>query len=176
MVLLAAIANAVASLGCTPAELSWKCGVDVLCLGGTKNGMLAGEAILFFDRSLSLEFAYRCKQAGQPVGKMRFLSAQWVGMLQERAWLRHAGSANKMAKQLEAELRSIAGVRIICPIEANAVFVEAQSEVLSAMRRRGWEFYTSIGTGGARFTCSWDTTESDIARLSVEPGGRIAQA
>ena len=77
--------NAVVSLGCSPAELTWKAGVDVLCFGGTKTGMLACEAVVFFDRSLSEEFAYRCKQAGQLASKMRYLAAQWVGMLQEDA-------------------------------------------------------------------------------------------
>ena len=83
----ARFANACASLGCSPAEMTWKCGVDVLCFGGTKNGMAVGEAVLFFDRALAADFDYRCKQAGQLASKMRFLSAPWVGMLESGAWL-----------------------------------------------------------------------------------------
>ena len=83
----ARFANACASLGCSPAELSWKSGVDVLCFGGTKNGMAVGEAVIFFDKALATDFDYRCKQAGQLASKMRFLAAPWVGMLESGAWL-----------------------------------------------------------------------------------------
>ncbi len=86
----ARFANACASLGCSPAEMSWKSGVDVLCFGGTKNGMAIGEAVLFFNREQATDFDYRCKQAGQLASKMRFLSAPWVGMLESGAWLRNA--------------------------------------------------------------------------------------
>jgi threonine aldolase len=161
----ARFANAVASLGCSPAELTWKCGVDVLCFGGTKNGMLAGEAVLFFDRSLGAEFAYRCKQAGQLASKMRFMSAQWAGMLHERAWLRRAGHANRMARRLETELQRVSGVRVMFPVEANGVFVDVPPNVMAKLRERGWDVYTFIGPGGARFMCSWDTTEADVERL-----------
>lgn len=78
----ARFANACAHLGCAPAEITWKAGVDVLCFGGTKNGMAVGEAILFFDRALAEDFDYRCKQAGQLASKMRFLAAPWIGMLE----------------------------------------------------------------------------------------------
>ena len=83
----ARFANACARLGCAPAELSWRSGVDVLCFGGTKNGMAVGEAVLFFDRALATDFDYRCKQAGQLASKMRFLAAPWVGLLESGAWL-----------------------------------------------------------------------------------------
>ncbi len=92
----ARFANACASLGCSPAEMTWKSGVDVLCFGGTKNGMAMGEAVLFFDRALATDFDYRCKQAGQLASKMRFLSAPWVGMLESGAWLRNAEHANRV--------------------------------------------------------------------------------
>jgi threonine aldolase len=88
----ARFSNACASLGCSPAEMTWKSGVDVLCFGGAKNGMAMGEAVLFFDRSLATDFDYRCKQAGQLASKMRFLSAPWVGMLESGAWLRNANT------------------------------------------------------------------------------------
>jgi threonine aldolase len=104
----ARFANAVASTGASPADLTWKRGVDVLCLGGTKNGMAVGEAVVFFDRALAHEFDLRCKQAGQLASKMRFLAAPWVGMLEGGAWLRHAAHANAMAARMEGRLRQIA--------------------------------------------------------------------
>src|SRR5260221_6483468 len=97
------LANAVASLGVAPKEITWQAGVDVLCFGGTKNGTAVGDAVGFFNRELSREFDYRCKQGGQLASKMRFISAPWVGMLKEGAWLRHATHANKMAAYLETK-------------------------------------------------------------------------
>ncbi len=97
----ARFSNACAFLGCSPADLTWKAGVDVLCFGGTKNGMAVGEAILFFNRTLAEDFDYRCKQAGQLASKMRFLSAPWVGLLENDAWLKHARHANHCAQIAE---------------------------------------------------------------------------
>ncbi len=156
-------ANAVAALGVPPKELTWKAGVDVLCFGGTKNGMAVGEAVIFFNRDLAYEFDYRCKQAGQLASKMRFLSAPWIGMLESGAWLRHAAHANACARLLEKELQSIPGVTLKFPSHANAVFVDMPPEIISGLRSRGWVFYTFIGSGGARFMCSWETTKREIA-------------
>ena len=107
----ARFANACASLGCAPADMTWKAGVDLLCFGGTKNGMAAGEAILFFDAALAEDFGYRCKQAGQLASKMRFLSAPWVGVLEEGAWLRHARHANACAQRLAAAVADVERLR-----------------------------------------------------------------
>lgn len=161
----ARFANAVATLGVAPKEITWKVGVDVLCFGGTKNGMAVGEAILFFKKELAHEFAYRCKQAGQLASKMRFLAAPWVGMLESDAWLRNATQANRMAEQLEARLSEIFGVEFLSRRQANSVFVRLRPEVAAGLRERGWRFYTFIGAGGARFMCSWDTAENDVAAL-----------
>ncbi|MCC7408177.1 MAG: low specificity L-threonine aldolase [Phycisphaeraceae bacterium] len=98
----ARFANALASVGCSAAQMTWKAGVDVMSLGGTKNGLSVGEAVVFFDLELAREFEYRCKQAGQLASKMRFLSAPWVGVLESGAYLRNAQRANAMAKRLEA--------------------------------------------------------------------------
>ena len=98
----ARFANAVAALGAKPADLTWRAGVDVLCFGGTKMGLPIGEAVVFFDRDLSAEFAWRCKQAGQLASKMRFLSAPWLGMLKNEAWLHRSAHANRMATRLAA--------------------------------------------------------------------------
>ena len=159
----ARFANACAALQCTPAELTWKSGVDVLCFGGTKNGMAVGEAVLFFNRSLAADFDYRCKQAGQLASKMRFLAAPWVGMLEGGAWLRNAAHANKSAKYFAERVAAIPGIRLATPVEANAAFLEAPEAVLTSLRERGWKFYTFIG-GAARFMFSWD---ADIARIDA---------
>ncbi len=159
----ARFANACAGLGCSPAEMTWKSGVDVLCFGGTKNGMAVGEAVLFFDRKLAVDFDYRCKQAGQLASKMRFLSAPWVGMIESGAWLRNAAHANQCARVFAELIKGIPGIRITYPVEANAVFISAPEEVLNRLRDSGWHFYTFIG-GAARFMFSWD---SNPARLEA---------
>jgi threonine aldolase len=158
----ARFANAVASLGLSPKEMTWQAGVDVLCFGGTKNGTHVGEAVVFFNLELAAEFDYRCKQAGQLASKMRFLSAPWVGMLRDGAWLRNAGRANRMAEMLYQHLRSLPGVKILFPREANSVFVEFPKPVIDGLFERGWKFYNFIGKGGCRLMCSWDTAEEEV--------------
>jgi len=158
----ARFANAVASLQVSPAELTWKAGVDVLCFGGTKQGLPMGEAIVFFNKELAHEFDYRCKQAGQLASKMRFLSAPWLGMLKDDAWLRHAGHANAMAHKLHYFLKSIPGVKLLMPRQSNAVFAELPRKTIEELWERGWSFYTFIGEGGCRFMCSWDTQSEDV--------------
>lgn len=161
----ARFANALAGLGCTPAELTWRAGVDVLTLGGTKAGMAVGEAVVFFDSALAEEFDYRCKQAGQLASKMRFLAAPWLGLLRDGALLRHAAHANAMAQTLARQLAAIPNVAIVHPCQANAVFVAMPEETIAALRRRGWHFYTFIGTGQARLMCSWQTSSEEVAEF-----------
>jgi threonine aldolase len=170
----ARFANAVASLGVKPKELTWQAGVDVLCLGGTKNGAAVGDAVVFFNHDLAREFDYRCKQAGQLSSKMRFLSAPWVGMLEDGAWLRRASHANAMAERLHAELSAIAGVRILFPREANAVFAELPTHAIDALRGKGWQFYTFIGEGGCRLMCAWDTQPEDVASFAADVRASLA--
>jgi threonine aldolase len=160
--------NSLASLGCSPKEVTWQAGVDVLCFGGAKNGLPVGEAVVFFKREMAYEFDYRCKQAGQLASKMRFLAAPWVGLLESGAWLRNAQNANRCAKLLEKELRSIPGISILSPVEANGVFAELPPQVAQHLRQRGWRYYTFIGSGGARFMCSWATTEEHVLALTAE--------
>ena len=157
----ARFANACASLARTPAEMSWKSGVDVLCFGGTKNGMAVGEAVLFFNRALAEDFDYRCKQAGQLASKMRFLAAPWVGMLESGAWLKNAEHGNQCARYFAEQLAGMDGVTVTSPAEANSAFVAAADAILERLRGRGWKFYTFIG-GAARFMFSWDT---DLERV-----------
>ena len=164
----ARFANAVASLDVDPADITWRAGVDVLCFGGTKMGLPVGEAVVFFNRELAEDFAYRCKQAGQLASKMRFLSAPWLGILADGAWLRHAAHANAMARRLADGLRNTPGARMLFPVEANGVFVELPQPVLEGLRNRGWRFYTFIGAGGARFMCAWDTTPVSVDALLAD--------
>jgi threonine aldolase len=162
----ARFANAVAALRLAPAALTWRAGVDVLSFGGTKNGMAFGEAVVFFNKELARNFESRLKQSGQLGSKMRFLSAQWIGMLAEGAWLRHAAHANKMAERLEHALRSIERIEVLFPREANALFIKLPSDVLSALHAAGHKFYTDVGPRNAvRLMCSWDTTEADVSAL-----------
>ena len=165
----ARFANAVAALGVRPKEITWQAGVDVLCFGGTKNGMAVGEAVVFFDRALAAEFDYRCKQAGQLASKMRFLAAPWVGMLRGGAWLQHARHANEMAALLEASLREL-GLELLHPRQANAVFVALPGDAAAALRAKGWRFYDFIGSGGSRLMCAWDTTADDVRAFATDLG------
>lgn len=169
----ARFANAIAALGLSPRQVTWEAGVDVLCFGGTKNGVGFGEAVVFFRRSLAEEFAYRCKQAGQLASKMRFLSAPWVGVLQDGAWLRHAEHANRSAERLERQLASIPGVERIGRRQANAIFVRLPPGVADMVRQRGWRFYDFIGAGGCRLMCSWATTDADIDALVADIRGAV---
>jgi threonine aldolase len=122
--------------------------------------MAGGDAIIFFDRALAEDFAYRQKQAGHLAAKMRFVAAPWAAMLESGAWLRNAKHANAMARRLEQELRALDGVRVLHPVEANAVFVQFPPGVSDALHARGWHYY-SIANGD-RLMCSWDTEEEDI--------------
>lgn len=158
----ARFANAVASLGVAPRALTVDCGMDVLCFGGTKNGLFIGEAVIFFDTELAKEFGYRCKQAGQLASKMRFIAAQWLGLLKDQTWLRYARHSNNCAALLEQQLTQIPEVEIMFPCEANSVFIRMPESTRRSLHRKGWRFYTFIGAGGARLMCSWDTTEEDI--------------
>ena len=165
----ARFANAVVSLGVTPKELTWESGVDVLCFGGTKNGIGLGEAVVFFNPELAREFDYRCKQAGQLASKMRFISAPWTGVLQDGAWLRHAKHANAMAKRLETAIRYLPGVEIPYPVQSNAVFARMPDEVAKGMHDRGWKFYTGVGGWReSRLMCSWDTTAEDVDAFAAD--------
>jgi threonine aldolase len=170
----ARFANAVAAQHATPAELSWRAGVDALCLGGTKNGLPSGEAILFFDRDLADEFARRRKQAGQLASKMRFLSAPWLGVLADGAWLRHAAHANAMAARLAEGLATIPQARLLAPVEANGVFVDLPKQAIDALHERGWRFYVFVGETGARLMCSWDTTPDVVDRFVDDARSAVA--
>jgi threonine aldolase len=171
----ARFANAVASSKCTPAELTWKIGVDVLVFGGTKNGLAFGEAVVFFNKNASADFSYRMKQSGQLASKMRFLAAQWIGLLPDGKWLEYARHSNAMAEKLFLQLGRIDTVKLLFPREANAVFAKIPQPLVAKLYDRGWRFYTDVGPGGgARLMCSWDTTEEDVERFVRDISGRDA--
>jgi threonine aldolase len=161
----ARFANAVASLGCAPKTITWKAGVDVLSFGGTKNGVAAGELVIFFDKTASRDFQYRVKQAGHLGSKMRFLAAQWLGLLNGDVWLRNARHANEAARELAQRLRKEADVETVFPVESNGVFVQLNDQVVQGLHMRGWRFYKFVDPNIYRLMCSWSTTEEEISTL-----------
>jgi threonine aldolase len=107
---------------------------------------------------------------------MRFISAPWIGMLEGGTWLNNARHANRCAALLEQHLSGIAGITIMYPRQANSVFVEMPEAMAAALRANGWHFYSFIGSGGARFMCSWQTTEQDVLQLAAAVRAAAAQA
>jgi threonine aldolase len=156
----ARFAHAMAALKLPPKAITWEAGVDVQSFGGTKCGGTS-EAVVFFDRTLSPEFAYRCKQAGQLASKMRFLAAPWLPFLDDGLWLRYAEQANCCARALRERLAEFSCLEFLYPTEANAVFLRMPQAVQAELQARRWVFYVFIG-GGARLMCSWKTTMTDI--------------
>ena len=169
----ARFANALASQGCTPAELTWKSGVDVLSLGATKCGALCAEAFIFFDRSLAKDFAYHVKRAGQLVSKGRLFGAQFIGWLHNNHWLDLARHANRQAMKLTEALSSIDGVEIIWPIEANQLFMVLPRSVANELKENGVRFndwhHTALPPSYTitheqcfvRLVCSYNTNDED---------------
>jgi threonine aldolase len=137
----ARFANALVNLDCTPAEATWKCGIDVLSLGATKNGALCAEAVVFFDPSRAQEFERRRKRAGHLWSKMRFLSAQLLAYFQHGLWLDNARHANAMAAALSMGLSSIGGASLAQSVDANEVFVVLPERVVAALEQQGFGFY-----------------------------------
>ena len=157
----ARFANALVALDCAPADITWRAGVDVLVLGGTKNGLMAAELIVVFAKELAKELAPRWHRAGHRLSKMRFLSAQFEAYLENDLWLRNARHANAMAQRLAA------GLDVLRPVEANVVFVRLGANVASALRAEGFAFHdwTIFGEGVVRLVCGFDTSASDVDAL-----------
>lgn len=154
----ARFANAVAALGCTPADLTWRAGVDVLSFGATKNGAIAAEAVILFDGSRRKELAHRRKRAGHLLSKMRFLSAQLDAYLAEDLWLANARHANAAARRLAAGLAALPNVRLRHPVEANEVFVELPDPMIEGLIEAGARFYRWDEVGPCiRLVTAWDT-------------------
>jgi threonine aldolase len=137
----ARFANALAHLGCTPAEATWKCGIDVLSLGATKNGALAADAVVFFDPAMARDFERRRKRAGHLMAKLRFVSAQLIAYLKNDLWLKNARHANAMALRMAAGLKSVAGAQLLHPVQANELFVVLPEESAGSLEMQGFDFY-----------------------------------
>ncbi|MEM8570357.1 MAG: low specificity L-threonine aldolase [Pseudomonadota bacterium] len=174
----ARFANALVSLGCSPAEMTWKAGVDILTLGGTKNGLLGVEAVVLFDPELSWEFQLRRKRAGHLLSKYRYLAAQMDAYLANGLWLDLARRANTRAQELSSGLTRLPGARLNHPTEANAVFASFPRAGHRALKAAGAEYYLWPGNQSldgpgdeplsARLVCSWSTEAEEVsAFLSV---------
>lgn len=161
------LANALAATGASPAEMSWKAGVDILCLGFTKNGAPAAEAVILFDESRAGEFELRRKRAGHLFSKMRFITAQVEAMLEDGNWLRFASHANAMAKRLEAGLGGVPGVKLVHPVEANLIFADIPLAAHEAAVAKGAAYHSLPGEGHvtARLVASHATREEDVDAL-----------
>ena len=166
----ARFANALVHLGCTPAEITWKVGVDALSFGATKNGCLAAEAVVFFRPQQSASFPYLRKRSGHLFSKHRVLAAQMHAYLDDGLWLRLAGHANRMAAKLATGLSAIAGVRLWHPVEANEIFVSFSGDTAARLLAAGVSFHpwqvAGDPAGGrmCRFVTSFATREDDVER------------
>ncbi|WP_409467831.1 threonine aldolase family protein [Streptomyces sp. HC307] len=170
----ARFAGAVASLGCTPAELTWRAGVDLLSFGATKNGTMTADAIVVFDRSRSAELAFRAKRAGQLASKMRFHAAQLDAYLTDDLWLRNAAHAGAMAARLQEGLKAIPEVGLLGAADANILFCRLPQQVIEGLLADGYVFYHDRWEPGVvRFVTSFATTEQDVDHL-VQAVGRHA--
>ncbi len=178
----ARFANAVVSTNASPAEMSWKAGVDVLSFGGTKNGCMGVEAVVLFDPAKAWEFQLRRKRGGHLFSKHRYLSAQMEAYLKDGLWLRLARVANEKAAALEATLLSVPGASLMFPREANMIFANMPRSTHRRAMAAGAHYYlwphwvTLDGPedepASARFVCSWSTTDADIDALAKVMRGR----
>ena len=158
----ARLANAAVALEADMREMTADLGVDILSFGGTKNGMMFGEAILLFEPSLVEDFKYIRKQGMQLHSKMRYISAQFLALLEDDLWRRNAVRANELAKLLERELLNIPGVTITTPVETNAVFAVLPSEIVEPLREKFFFYDWDPSKGEVRFVTAFDNTEEDI--------------
>lgn len=170
----ARFANALARLGCTPAQASWRAGVDILSFGVTKNGGLLGDAIVVFNPEAAPQIGFHLRRAGHTWSKMRFASAQIMAYVEDGLWLRLAGRSNDAAARIAARIRPLAGVQLKAPVEANELFVEMAPSALTALQHDHILFQRRA-PGMGRFVCRWDTSDAEIDAL-VEAIARHAAA
>jgi threonine aldolase len=160
----ARFANALVNLGCTPAEMTWRAGVDAVSFGCTKNGALAAEAIVMFDTRKAEELGLRRKRGGQLWSKLRYISAQVEAYLADDLWLSTARHANSMAAQLAKGINQMPGVKIMYQVDANEIFVEFAPAVRAGLEADGFRFYSGMGAGGklSRLVTAWDTDPKHV--------------
>jgi threonine aldolase len=160
----ARFANAVARLGCTPAQATWKAGVDILSFGVTKNGGLLGDAIVVFAPDVANQIQYHLRRGGMVWSKMRFASAQILAYVADGLWLRLAGQSNGAAASIAHGIRPLPGVGLAAPVEANELFIEMAPHALTALQDEGILFYRR-GPRLGRFVCRWDTSAAEVETL-----------
>ena len=163
----ARIANAAVSLGLTLREATRDLGVDVLSFGGTKNGAMGAESVIFFDKKFSRDFLYVRKQAMQLASKMRFISAQFEALFTAELWRQNAEHANRMASVLEKEIRNIPRIKIVYPVEANGVFAQIPADAISKIQERYFFYVWNEEQSVVRWMCSFDTTEEDVKQFAA---------
>ena len=171
--------NALVALGCSPAEMTWKAGVDVLSFGATKNGVMAAEAVVVFKPELADSFGYRRKRGGHLFSKMRYLSAQLEAYLTDDLWLANARHANAMAARLAQGLAAIADARLLYPVEANEIFIDLPEAVVEALEAAGFLFYRWDRGAGVivRLVASFNTKPEEVeAFLATALGAAEAGA
>lgn len=163
----ARISNAAASLKTGFREMTADAGVDILSFGGTKNGMMYGEAVVFFREDLDHDFKYLRKQGMQLASKMRYISAQFDAFMDEKIWLGNAIHANRMARLLEQEVKNINGITITQAVESNAVFAILPKEIIPRLQKEFFFYVWNESSGEVRWMCSWDTTEEDVHNFAA---------
>jgi threonine aldolase len=161
----ARMANAAASLGMSLREISRDCGVDALSFGATKNGIMCGEAVVFFTPELARGFEYIRKQGMQLASKMRFISAQIARLLEDDLWLRNATRANQMAGLLAQKASQVPGVRILREVSANGVFASIPASAIEGLQRQFAFHVWDDRTQEVRWMTAFDTTEEDVGKL-----------
>jgi threonine aldolase len=158
----ARISNAIVSLDCDLYEMTGGAGVDILSFGGTKNGMMYGEAVVFFNKALCEDFKYRRKQGMQLSSKMRYIAAQFSAFLENDLWKQNARHANLMAQKLHEAVKNIPGVKITQKVESNAVFAIIPESTIEKLQEAYFFYVWDESTSEVRWMCSFDTTEEDI--------------
>jgi threonine aldolase len=172
----ARISNAAAAQGMSVRQASRDRGVDVLSFGGTKNGLIGVEAVVFFRPELAKDFLFTRKQGMQLASKMRFLAVQMEALLTNDLWRRNAEHANRMARLLEQEIRKIDGTKIVYPVEANGVFAQVPREAVEKIKQRYFFYVWSEEESVVRWMCSFDTTEEDVRTFAAFVQESIAHA
>jgi threonine aldolase len=161
----ARIANAAASLGCDLRDITFGAGVDILSLGGTKNGILMGEAVVFADPAMARDFSYVRKQSMQLASKMRFTAVQFTALFEGDLWLRNARHANEMAALLAERMAEVPGIRLLQRVQANEVFAYVPAEHVAALQAVADFYVWDERTSAVRWVTSWDTTQADVERF-----------
>src|SRR5271163_4961213 len=178
----ARFANAVARLGCSPADATWRLGIDIMSFGATKNGGALCDAIVVFAPELADGLAVQLRRAGQVWSKMRFASAQLIAYVEHGLWLEMARASNAIAARIATGLTALPGARLLAPVEANEIFLELPGAVMDGLEADGFQFYRRSATL-ARFVCRFDVTETEAdalltslrQHLGVAPTPRAAE-